>query len=45
MLASHLLHWLAVNTERPSQGGTVYTSTAIVAVTQNGAPAGAAPIQ
>ena len=28
-----------------NQGGTVYTSTAIVAVTQNGAPAGAAPIQ
>ena len=28
-----------------NQGGTVYTSTATVAVTQNGAPAGAAPIQ
>ena len=28
-----------------NQGGTIYTSTAAVAVTQNGAPAGAAPIQ
>ena len=28
-----------------NQGGTVYTSTATVAATQNGAPAGAAPIQ
>ncbi len=28
-----------------NQGGTIYTSTAAVAVTQNGAPAGANPIQ
>ena len=28
-----------------NQGGTIYQSTAAVAVTQNGAPAGAAPIQ
>ena len=28
-----------------NQGGTVYTSTAAVAVTQNGAPNGASPIQ
>jgi len=28
-----------------NQGGTIYTSTSAVAVTQNGAPAGAAPIQ
>jgi type IV pilus assembly protein PilA len=28
-----------------NQGGTIYQSTAAVAITQNGAPAGAAPIQ
>ncbi len=28
-----------------NQGGTIYTSTAAVAVTQNGAPAGANPLQ
>jgi hypothetical protein len=28
-----------------NQGATIYSSTAAVAVTQNGAPAGAAPIQ
>ena len=28
-----------------NQGGTIYTSTATVAVTQNGAPAGANPLQ
>ena len=28
-----------------NQGGTIYTSTASVAVTQNGAPAGANPLQ
>ena len=28
-----------------NQGGTIYTSTAAVAITQNGAPAGANPIQ
>ena len=28
-----------------NQGGTIYHSTAAVAVTQNGAPAGANPIQ
>ena len=28
-----------------NQGGTVYTSTATVAVTQNGAAAGATPLQ
>ena len=28
-----------------NQGGTIYTSTADVVVTQNGAPAGADPLQ